>query len=395
MLEIVNINLDNELDLPLTHRRALAITKYVGLPASTQTTFATAISEAARAVMEKNLGSQLSFRFKKEDNRWFLNACITTEAVFTPDSKELKYARRLIPVLDVIKDNNKTILHLTLGLPRSTRISGDMTSRLSDHIKKSASESPYEEIKQRNQELYTLSEQQEEKLRLAALLNEQKSDFLSIASHELRSPLTLIKAYAQMGKAFEGKDPKKVGEFLDKINLQASKVNTLIQQLLDVAKIENHKIEYRFETVDVKVYLQEILEAARLLHASHVIVENIDLSASIDIDRLRMEQVFVNLIGNAVKYSEKGKTITITARHDVNKVVFNVQDQGIGLSPENLTKVFDKFFRAEEVAQNVSGLGMGLFITSRIVQGHQGHIWVESKENEGSVFSFSLPVAAL
>jgi signal transduction histidine kinase len=391
MLEIVNINLDNELDLPLTHRRALAITKYVGLPISTQTTFSTAISEAARAVMEKTLGSLLSFRFRKEDQRWFLNARITTEAAFTEESKELKYARRLIPVLEVSQDKGKTIINLKLGLPRSSKISGDMASRLCDHIKSTASESPYEEIKQRNQELYTLSEQQEEKLRLAALLNEQKSDFLSIASHELRSPLTLIKAYAQMGKTFQDKDPQKMGEYLEKINQQASKVNTLIQQLLDVAKIENHKIEYRFETVDVYAYLQEILEAASLLHTSHIIVGDINLQASVNIDRLRMEQVFVNLIGNAVKYSGKGKQITVTAQQEGEKVIFNIQDQGIGLSPGNLTKVFDKFFRAEEVAQNVSGLGMGLFITSRIVQGHHGHIWVESKENEGSVFSFSLP----
>ncbi|WP_345950587.1 HAMP domain-containing sensor histidine kinase [Mucilaginibacter sp. PAMB04274] len=396
MLEIVSINLDNELDLPITHKKAAAITKYIGLTLSTQTTFATAVSEACRAVLEKTLSSVLSFRLKREDGRWFLSARITTDGHFTENSEELKYAKRLIPVLEVSKNHGATIILLRLGIPRSVKVSGDMASRLAEHMRTTVAESPYEEVKQRNQELFSLAEQKEEQLKLAALLNEKKSEFLSIASHELRSPLTIIKAYAQMGKSFESKDPAKMAMYLDKINQQATKVNTLIQQLLDVSKIENNKLEYQMERVDLNTFIAEVLGDIRIANPSHVIeIKPMAGNGFVSIDKLRLEQALVNLIGNAIKYSAKGKLITVSVNLQLNdQVVISVKDEGIGLSEENLARVFEKFFRAEDISQKVSGLGMGLYITTHIIKGHRGNIWAESKENEGSTFSFSLPLVA-
>lgn len=393
MVEIVSINLDNELDLPLTHKRAVAITKYMGLTMSTQTTFATAVSEACRAVLEKTLNSALSFRLKKEDGRWFLSARITTDTNFTGHSEELKYARRLIPILEVEPHGDNTIITLKLGLPRSARVSGDMSSRLAEHIKTLAAESPYEEIKMRNQELSSLTEQKDEQLRMAFMLNEKKSEFLSIASHELRSPLTLIKAYAQIGRSFVDKDPQKMATYLDKINQQATKVNILIQQLLDVSKIDNSKLEYQLERVELNGFMNEVMDAVKLSNPTHEINLMEGTPGYVNIDKMRIEQVLINLVSNAVKYSDKGKPVTISVVNQPGNITISVKDEGIGLSEENLTKVFDKFFRAEDIAHKVSGLGMGLYITNHIVKGHEGHIWAESKEQEGSTFSFSLPLA--
>jgi signal transduction histidine kinase len=393
MLEVLSINLDNELDLPLTHRKAATITKYIGLTLSTQTTFATAVSEVCRAVLEKTLNSVLSFRLRREDNRWFLSARITTDSHFTDNSEELKYAKRLIPVLEVKQEGAQTIILLKLGIPKLVRISRDMGVRLAEHLKNTSADSPYEEIKLRNQELFNLTEQKDQELKLAAMLDEKKSEFLSIASHELRSPLTLIKAYAQLGKSFEHKDPAKMASYLDKISQQATKVNVLIQHLLDVSKIENNKLEYQMEPINLNSFLTDVMSDVRLSHPTHTITTHTEGVGNAILDKLRIEQVIVNLVNNAVKYSAKGKQIAVNMLIQPNQVVISVKDEGIGLSPENLSRVFEKFFRADEVAQRISGLGMGLYITTHIVKGHHGRIWAESKENEGSTFSFSLPLA--
>ncbi|QJD96979.1 HAMP domain-containing histidine kinase [Mucilaginibacter robiniae] len=393
MLEILSINLENEMDLPLTHKKAVGITKYLGLSVATQTAFATAVSEVCRAVIDKTLHSVLSFRAKREDGRWLIRARVVTDCRLSASSQELIYAKRLIPVIDVQPNGEGTVITLQLNLPRSVKISGDLVSRLANHVATAPPESPYEEIKQRNQELNTLSEKKDEQLRLATLLNEKKSEFLSIASHELRSPLTIIKAYAQIGKSFKDKNPEKMAEYLEKINQQATKVNVLIQQLLDLAKIENNKVDYRIEKVELSAFLSETLASVALSHPTHPVMFHANGPVYANIDKLRIEQVLVNLVSNAAKYSPNDKPITVALGEPANEqVIISVTDQGIGLSAENLSRVFDKFFRAEEVAQKVSGLGMGLYITTRIIKGHKGKIWADSKENEGSVFYFSLPV---
>ncbi|MCJ8211179.1 HAMP domain-containing histidine kinase [Mucilaginibacter sp. RS28] len=396
MYEIAKINLDNELDLPFIQKRAVAIARYLGLSGSTQTTFATAVTEACRAVLDKTYNSILRFSIVKAEARWVLSAEIVTDAKFTENSEELKYAKRLIPVLEVERQQpDNFLLKLKLSIPRSIRVSIAIISRLAEHIAAMNTESPYEEIKRRNQELFELTAHQEEQLRLSMLLNEKKSEFLSIASHELRSPLTIIKAYAQIGRTFAEKDPYKMADYLDKINIQAGKVNTLIQQLLDFAKIENNKLEYQFEKSEVTGFIEEVVEAAKLSHPSHTFTLNFDKQADTRFDKLRLEQALTNLISNAVKYSPKGTNVTVsTLNRNHEAVNISVADQGIGLSKENLTKVFDKFYRVDDRNQKVSGLGMGLYITSRIIQGHGGEIWVDSIENEGSTFSFSLPMKA-
>lgn len=396
MLEISSINLENEMDLPLTNKRAVNITKYLGLTLSTQTTFATGVAEVCRAVLEKTLNSTLYFKADNHDGRWFLEAQIITDTnLLTEGSQELKYARRLIPVISIEADKGTTLIHLRLGLPQSVQLGGGRLSQLIQHIKTTIPVSAYEEIKLRNQELFTLAEEREEQLRLVSMLNEKKSEFLSIASHELKTPLTVIKAYAQIGKTFKDKDPGKMADYMDKINDQATKVNSLIHQLLDVAKIEANKADYRLERVEFTGFLEDVLASTGFSHPGHPLAQRLGEPVWIDLDKLRIEQVMINLVGNAAKYSPGGNTITVSLLHqEPGYITVAVTDEGIGLSKDNITKVFDKFFRAEDVAQKVSGLGMGLYITSRIVKEHHGKIWVESEENKGSTFYFTLPLPA-
>lgn len=392
MTEISNIILENEMDLPLTHKRAGVISRFLGLTISTQATFATAVSELCRAVIEKSLNNVLSFNLSLVDQRWFLSAVVITDSVFTEHSEELKYAKRLIPIMELERKSARTMITLKLGLPKSLLLDPARIIRLKENILSTLPLSPYEEIKQKNKELFSLAEEREEQLRLSNYLNEKKSEFLSIASHELKTPLTIIKSYAQIGKSLKDKNPEKMAEYLDKIDLQATKVNQLIQQMLDLTKIENNQIDYRLEQVELTDFISDIVTSVRSLYPEHYIAVEFSSKVEVVIDKLRIEQVLINLLSNAAKYSQPNTVITIKTNLIPNeKIIISVIDQGIGLSKENLDKVFDKFFRAEEVVQKISGLGMGLFITARIIKEHKGELWADSVENTGSTFSFSLP----
>lgn len=395
MFEISSIILDNEMDLPITHKKAASIGQQLGLSLSTQTTFATAVSEVGRVVLERTLDNIISFYVEEDNGRWFLTATLRTlKVAVRPGDNELKYARRLIPVLEVRQQDEYTFIDLKLGLPRTIQLNRLKVNKLIQHIQNSVAVTPYEEIKQRNQELINLAGEREEQLRLSNILNIKKSEFLSIASHELRTPLTVIKAYAQVAKSLKDKDPQRLMEYLDKIDQQATKVNVLIQQLMDLSKIENDKVDYRMEQVDFNKLVTDVVASAELSNPHHQIQLELARPIHLKLDKLRIEQVLVNLIGNAAKYSAPGKNIIIRIDDSIpHLLTVSVTDQGIGISKKDLTKIFDKFFRADGVTKNVAGLGMGLYITTRIIKEHSGKIWAESTEGEGSTFYFSLPTA--
>jgi signal transduction histidine kinase len=132
----------------------------------------------------------------------------------------------------------------------------------------------------------------------------------------------------------------------------------------------------------------------RFIVPHHELLSNVDGAVHVKIDKLRMEQVFSNLIGNAAKYSKKNTVIQINCYSDEGAFIrISVEDKGIGMSPENAASVFDKFYRATDVIKTHSGLGMGLYISSKIITDHGGKIWVESEAGSGSIFYFTIPVA--
>ncbi|MEJ7693850.1 PAS domain S-box protein [Daejeonella sp.] len=224
--------------------------------------------------------------------------------------------------------------------------------------------------------------------------DQRSRDFLNIASHELKTPLTAIKAFAQLALRGVEKDSKEMTtQFLKQINETSDKLNALILSLLDISRIQSGKFEVDKMIVSYNGYLQSIIESSRIIYPNHTILFTSSEKSEVELDPIRLEQAVMNLINNAVKYSPGSDLIEITTRRDNNMVVTDIKDYGIGIPKSNHSKVFEKFFQLEELPKrNNSGLGIGLFITSEIISQHNGLIWVQNNDPRGSTFSFSLPV---
>jgi len=227
--------------------------------------------------------------------------------------------------------------------------------------------------------------------------SKRKSDFISSVSHELRTPLTSIKGYAAILIAEKlGHLPPEVKERLEKINRHSDELVHMVNDLLDIARIESGRMTMNITEEDLK----DIIASASDLILIQCKNKNIELIQDIPkglplimVDRSQIERVFINLLGNAVKFTpEKGK-ITIKAHKEDGFVQIDIKDAGIGIPPEALSKIFDEFYRVDNpVNQEVKGTGLGLSLVKNIVEAHKGKIWVESKLGQGSTFSFTLPM---
>ncbi|MFD0748710.1 sensor histidine kinase [Mucilaginibacter calamicampi] len=396
MTGIVAISLENEMDLILAYKKSIKTGELLGLSISTQTSFATAVSEVCREVIDKTFDGHAVIGVIAEGDRFFLAADIT----FKEDDnlKKVKegfeYARKLVPTFDVETNDKEVKVTLKIAIPRTAKVTRAKVSSVKRHFEEAEPISAYEEIKQRNDELFKLNEQQEIALLAAKYLNEQKDEFLSVASHELKTPLTILRSFAQLAIKTEGGNNQQLQVYLKKIEAQSTKMNTLIQQLLDISKIEVGRAEYQMEEVGLNEFLTNCIELMSLVLPSNQISIAFDNNVNVALDRLRIEQVLNNIIGNAAKYSTSGSAIALKTRIDGNKVSVIIEDQGIGMSDETLNQVFNKFYRSEQVIKKYNGLGMGLYIASRIIADHKGEITVLSAEGKGSTFCFTLPVVA-
>ena len=244
-----------------------------------------------------------------------------------------------------------------------------------------------------NAKLYT---EQVEARRKVEDLSRLKDEFLSIASHELRTPVTSIKGYTQLAKMLikEG-DLNTSEEYLDIALDQIDRMSRLILELLDVSRIETGRLEIRREPIAWSHFVRDVV------HRHHTAVSDRRFHVSVPEDgkvitgdRDRLEQVLGNLLENAVKYSPDGSDITVTVDNRGDSFVTAVCDRGIGIPSDELGQVFERFHRGRQVSStNYGGLGLGLYITKQIIERHGGSIWVESKEGQGTTFYFSLPVA--
>ncbi len=244
-----------------------------------------------------------------------------------------------------------------------------------------------------NAALYT---EQVEARRKVEDLSRLKDEFLSIASHELRTPVTSIKGYTQLAKMLikEG-DLNTSEEYLDIALDQIDRMSRLILELLDVSRIETGRLEIRREPIAWAHFVRDVV------HRHHTAVSDRRFHVSVPDDakivtgdRDRLEQVLGNLLENAVKYSPDGSDITVTVDNRGESFVTAVCDRGIGIPADELGQVFERFHRGRQVSStNYGGLGLGLYITKQIIERHGGSIWVESKEGQGTTFYFSLPVA--
>ena len=220
----------------------------------------------------------------------------------------------------------------------------------------------------------------------------KKDEFLTIASHELKTPLTSIKAYVQLlDQLVPGENTAK--PYVERTLVQVNKLDALINDLLDISKIESDKLKFELTALNFDEVLTSTLDILHKIHPSHTIIKEGNTAVNICGNAVRLEQVIINFLTNAIKYAPESKEINIiTSLQNNNELYFAVRDYGIGISPENQKNIFSKFFRVNDSQPHVQGLGIGLYICSEILKMHDAKFGVISEPGKGSTFYFVLPV---
>lgn len=235
--------------------------------------------------------------------------------------------------------------------------------------------------------------QKESVIKKNKIFEEQKDNFISMASHELKTPVTSLKVYEQLmfKKATAGKD-KEYMMYLKKMDEQIGKLTSLITNLLDLSKIQAGRIPFEMKLFDLNPILKDIIALSNQTHKKHRITLKGKIDKKVYGDEDRITQVLNNLLSNAVKYSPDSKDVHVMILNSKKHTKIIVQDFGIGIDKKNQTKIFDRFFRVDtDNGITFPGLGIGLFISSEIVKRHGGVFEVKSQKNKGSTFSFTLP----
>lgn len=221
-------------------------------------------------------------------------------------------------------------------------------------------------------------------------LDDLKTEFLSVAAHELRTPITSLKLFIEVMRRKHHKSEEANRDFA-LLQTELNKLNELISDLFDVSRIDAKKMLLRLSDLDITALARSSVKKMRLVANGHTLLLKKSPSFFVAGDRERLEQVFVNLLSNAIKYSPKGSTITVLLEKKGARVVVSVSDQGIGIPRSKIIHLFEKFYQIEE--RGVSGFGLGLYICKEIIERHRGRIWVRSKVGKRSTFSFSLPLS--
>jgi signal transduction histidine kinase len=221
-------------------------------------------------------------------------------------------------------------------------------------------------------------------------LNAKKDEFIGMASHELKTPLTSMTGYLQILERQQQDDVNR--KFVNKTIRKARKLTALVSDLLDVSKIEAGKLQLNKEPFNICSLVEEAIELIRSTTTTHTIVLDTDLNFFIvEADKQRIEQVVVNLLTNAIKYSPASSEVRVYLQNDESGIRIGVKDKGIGIPQDKSSKIFSRFYRVEGLSPHMSGLGIGLYISHEIVERHDGKIWVDSTPGAGSTFWFILP----
>ncbi|MET4142029.1 PAS domain S-box protein [Pedobacter sp. UYP1] len=234
--------------------------------------------------------------------------------------------------------------------------------------------------------LHEITEKKQDEIR--------KNDFIGMVSHELKTPLTSIKGYMQLLLI---KLTKREDEFiinaLEKANAQVTKMTGMINGFLNISRLESGKIHIDRQNFDLALLLKESEEESLATILSHKVIFDPIETAILSADRDKIGQVIHNLISNAVKYSTQGSIINVTCSIANGTAKISVKDHGMGIKPEDIAKIFDRYYRVEgNHMYSISGFGIGLYLCAEIIHRHHGQIWCESEFGKGSTFSFSLPL---
>lgn len=225
-------------------------------------------------------------------------------------------------------------------------------------------------------------------------IESRKDDFLNMASHELKTPLTSMKLYIEtfLSRASHLKDEKSV-RVINRIKYQTEKLEDLVADLLDVSRIQTGKLVFRKETFSLNDMIDETIQGLQDAAGSHHISFSAPKSIDVYADRFRLYQVLTNLLTNAIKYSPEESTIKVRLTNSGNKATVSVQDKGIGIPKDQQRKIFDRLYQVTDAKEKTfPGLGLGLYISREIIRRHRGSIWVESEKDKGSTFYFAVPL---
>jgi two-component system, OmpR family, phosphate regulon sensor histidine kinase PhoR len=224
------------------------------------------------------------------------------------------------------------------------------------------------------------------------VLQQQKDDFIGVVSHELKTPLTSIKAYVQILN-IKSKDEKNVfaSETLDKVEVQVNKMTNMINGFLNLSRLDAGKIQVNLQRFSLNELIADLIEEITSVSSSHIINFLPSQTLMITADRDMIEHVISNLLSNAIKYSPYNTIIEIICEVVDQMIQFSIKDEGIGIRKNDIGKVFERYYRVQN--NQTSGFGIGLYLSAEIIQRHHGSIWVKSKYGKGSAFYFNLPIS--
>jgi len=224
-------------------------------------------------------------------------------------------------------------------------------------------------------------------------LEKRKDEFIGLASHELKTPLTTIKVFAQLlERSLRNQDQPKNLDYLLRMNAQINRLTSLVEELLDVSKIEAGKLLLQYEVHDIAQLIKDTVAEIQAISPEHTIVLEGEIEDRVTIDPYRLKQVLINLFTNAIKYSPLSKMVIVRLSGTDHHVEVQVQDYGLGIDMIDQARIFEKFVRARgKNLHSFPGLGLGLYISKQIIERHGGKIWVKSVPSQGSTFYFQIP----
>lgn len=247
-------------------------------------------------------------------------------------------------------------------------------------------------IYEQNRKLNEVQEKLLAEIEFRKQAERKKDEFISIASHELKTPLTSVKGYIQLlQRSIDKEDKEKAKNHLEKANIQIEKLNSLIVDLLDISKIESGKLKFNMQNFCVDRMVNNAIEILQHANPDFKITKQGETNETIFGDEVRLEQVVINFITNAIKYAPGTNEVIVNFKINNHTLYLGVKDFGIGISAEEQQKIFEKFYRVEENSNHFNGLGIGLYICAEIIARHKGKVGVNSTLNEGSEFYFTVP----
>lgn len=225
-------------------------------------------------------------------------------------------------------------------------------------------------------------------------LEQRKDDFVNMASHELKTPITSMRLYIDLLlKRIDTSNDERALKAVTSIKRQTEKLQELVNDLLDVSRLQTGKLQFKKETFDITALIEETIDVLQETTKDHTITFQKKGKVMVLADRFRIYQVVTNLVTNAIKYSPSSEKIRITVTKENGKAVISVQDFGIGIAKEQKQKIFERLYQVTDPHEKTfPGIGMGLYIAKEIVKRHRGRIWVEGEKGKGSIFFFTLPL---